>query len=182
MWIFRLGLERLYRRGYQSDVIDLSIDKLLMLERAAAQHDLESLEQRLRDYEERYQMSSAEFHERFRAGQTGDEIDWVEWSVFYEMHRAVQERLSILMAEASEGPPSGRDRSRPAPLSPPSNPVSELYHCTNVHCTNSPSGKDIVCTGGTVVQWGRGIPRRLGNAPSRSVSAIPREGGVETVR
>jgi hypothetical protein len=81
-------LESLYRQGYQSDVIDQSIDKLLMLERAAAQRDLENLEQRLRAYEEQYHMASADFHQ-------------LEWSVFYEMHRAVQERLSILMAEAS---------------------------------------------------------------------------------
>jgi hypothetical protein len=94
-------LESLYRQGYQSDVIDQSIDKLLMLERAAAQRDLENLEQRLRAYEEQYHMASADFHQRFCAGQTGDEVEWLEWSVFYEMHRAVQERLSILMAEAS---------------------------------------------------------------------------------
>jgi hypothetical protein len=63
-------LESLYRQGYQSDVIDQSIDKLLMLERAAAQRDLENLEQRLRAYEEQYHMASADFHQRFCAGQT----------------------------------------------------------------------------------------------------------------
>jgi len=94
-------LESLYRQGYQSDVIDHSIDKLLMLERASAQHSLADLEERLRAYEGQYYMSSPDFYQRFRAGQLGDDIEFVEWSVFYEMHRGVQERLSILMAETA---------------------------------------------------------------------------------
>ena len=62
---------------------------------------LADLEERLRAYEGQYYMSSPDFYQRFRAGQLGDDIEFVEWSVFYEMHRGVQERLSILMAETA---------------------------------------------------------------------------------
>ena len=48
---------------------------------------------RLKIFEARDQMSSETFYRRFRAGELGDTADVVEWSVFYEMWQAVQERL-----------------------------------------------------------------------------------------
>lgn len=92
-------LAALYRLGYRSDVIDRSLDKLIMLERAAARRQLADLQGRLRAFEERYQMSSEDFYRRFRAGELGDAADLVEWSVFYEMWVSVRERLEVLEAE-----------------------------------------------------------------------------------
>ncbi len=92
-------LEALYRRGYRSDVIDRSLDKIIALERAAAQHELADLQERLRAFEVRYQMLSEDFYQRFRAGELGDAMDFVEWSVFYEMKESVRERLETLEAE-----------------------------------------------------------------------------------
>ena len=40
-----------YRRGYQSDVVDRSVDKLIALERAAAQRELADLGERLQAFE-----------------------------------------------------------------------------------------------------------------------------------
>lgn len=45
------------------------------------------LEKRLAAYEAQYGMCSAEFYRRFRAGELGDAMDFVEWSVFYEMYQ-----------------------------------------------------------------------------------------------
>ena len=94
-------LEDLYRRGYQSDVVDRALDKVITLERTAAQRDLADLQERLRAFEVRYQMPSDEFYRRFRAGELGDAIDFVEWSVFYEMWKSVRERLETLTTEAA---------------------------------------------------------------------------------
>ena len=41
-------------------------------------------------------MPSAEFYQKFRAGELGDDIDLVEWSSFYQMSFSVRERLQIL--------------------------------------------------------------------------------------
>ena len=41
-------------------------------------------------------MSSAEFYQKFRAGELGDDINFVEWSSFYQMSCSVRERLQIL--------------------------------------------------------------------------------------
>ncbi|WP_445175518.1 hypothetical protein [Microcoleus sp.] len=41
-------------------------------------------------------MPSAEFYQKLRAGELGDDIDLVEWSSFYQMSCSVRERLQIL--------------------------------------------------------------------------------------
>ena len=90
------SLETLYRQGYRSAVIDRSLDKIVALERAAARRELASLQERLRAFEMRYQRSSEDFYQRFRAGELGDAMDMVEWSVFYEMWESVRARLEKL--------------------------------------------------------------------------------------
>lgn len=92
-------LETLYRRGYRSEVVDRSLDKIVTLERAVAQRELADIQKRLQAFEVRYQMPSEDFYRRFRAGELGDAQDFVEWSVFYEMWESVQERLKVLEAE-----------------------------------------------------------------------------------
>ena len=89
-------LEILYRQGYRSEVIDRSLDKIIALERATAQRDLADLQERLRAFETRYQMPSEAFYRRYHAGELGDAMDVVEWSIFYEMWEAVRARLARL--------------------------------------------------------------------------------------
>jgi hypothetical protein len=93
-------LETLYRRGYQSDVIDRSLDKMIALELAKARRELTELQARLKIFEQQYQMSSEEFYRRFQAGEMGDSIEVVEWSIFYDMWESVRTRLDILEAES----------------------------------------------------------------------------------
>jgi hypothetical protein len=92
------GLEQLYRQGFRSEVIDRAVDKLLTMEIERAYVERRDLDARLADYEKRYHMSSEEFYRRFRAGELGDGMDFVEWSVFYDMHQAILERLKMLGA------------------------------------------------------------------------------------
>ncbi len=91
------SLERLYHHGFRSEVVDRVIDKLLAMEIERAHAERRDLEARLADYERRYDMSSDEFYRRFRAGELGDGMDFVEWSVFYEMVQAI-ERVEALGA------------------------------------------------------------------------------------
>ena len=77
-------------------MVDRAIDKLLSTEVERAHAERRDLEARLADYEKRHQLSSEEFYHRFRAGELGDGIGFVEWSVFYEMHQAILERLRVL--------------------------------------------------------------------------------------
>jgi hypothetical protein len=93
------SLEQLYRQGFQSKVIDLAIDKLLAAEAERALAERRDLEARLSAYEGQFNMSSEEFYRRFRAGKLGDGMDFVEWSVFYEMYQAILQRLKVLGAD-----------------------------------------------------------------------------------
>jgi hypothetical protein len=94
-------LARLVQTGYQSNVVDATLDKLIVMERARLEIEAESLAGQLRPFEQRYQLPSAEFHRRFRAGEMGDDADMFEWSAFYQMWLSVQERLEALRPERS---------------------------------------------------------------------------------
>ena len=40
-------------------------------------------------------MSSSDFYQEFKAGKLGDEIDFFEWGVFYEMWTNAQNNIQI---------------------------------------------------------------------------------------
>ncbi|MFP4009889.1 MAG: hypothetical protein ACLFV6_18100 [Spirulinaceae cyanobacterium] len=43
------------------------------------------IEQKLQDFEQKYQMQSEEFYRRFQAGELGDSMDFFEWNTYHEM-------------------------------------------------------------------------------------------------
>jgi len=51
------------------------------------------LETQLKNYENKYKISSNDFYEQFRQGKLGDDIDFFEWGVFYEMLLSAREEL-----------------------------------------------------------------------------------------
>ena len=91
------SLLELYRGGYQSPVVDQTVSKLIALEVAQCRAELQRLAARLMAYEQQYGMTSKDFYRRFRSGELGDEMDFVEWSVFWDMHLATQKRLDSLV-------------------------------------------------------------------------------------
>jgi len=93
-------LESLYCQGYQSDVVDRTLDKIITLEQAQARRELSELEVSLAAFEQRYQMSSAQFQQCFHAGQLGDDADFFEWSALHDMAKNLHQRLAILGPEA----------------------------------------------------------------------------------
>jgi hypothetical protein len=90
------GFIQIYEQGFQSPLIDSTISKLLDTERERTEHESTTLRQRLAQYEQQYQMESSDFYRRFQAGDLGDDLDMVQWSAFYDMYQAVQQRLQIL--------------------------------------------------------------------------------------
>ncbi len=45
-------------------------------------------------------MTSDEFYRRFRNGELGDDMDLVEWSIFWDMYQATEKRLAGLVKQA----------------------------------------------------------------------------------
>lgn len=95
-------LIQIYDEGYRSVVVDQAVDKLIALEIAQTKAELQRLHDRLQTYEARYDMPSDVFYRRFRAGELGDDMDFVEWSVFWDMHQAAARRLDALMKQADD--------------------------------------------------------------------------------
>lgn len=52
------------------------------------------LESRLKSLEQKYQMSSEQFYQRFQAGELGDSMDFFEWNTYYEMWNSAQAKAS----------------------------------------------------------------------------------------
>lgn len=89
-------LESIYQKGYESDMANRVLDKLIQLERENAQRDLAELKAQLEFFEKRYEMSSKVFFQRFHKGDLGDDADFFEWSATYDMHRSALDRFSKL--------------------------------------------------------------------------------------
>ena len=92
-------LARLYPQGQASEVMDRTLDKLLSYERDRSRAQLGELQADLAVFEQRYQVSSVDFYRRFRAGQTDDRMDYVEWASLIQMADNLQERLQVLAGE-----------------------------------------------------------------------------------
>jgi hypothetical protein len=92
-------LEFLYHQGYQSDVVDLAVGKIIALESEHARQELDDLVARLIVFEQKYQMQSKDFYTLFHAGKLGDDADYFEWSALHDMAEALHERLQSLEPE-----------------------------------------------------------------------------------
>jgi hypothetical protein len=51
-------------------------------------------------YEQRYQMSSADFYVRYQKGEMGDTIDFVEWAGDYQHYLEIKDELERRLAAA----------------------------------------------------------------------------------
>jgi hypothetical protein len=80
-------------------VVD-TIGNLNIFEVKQCRAELRRLAARLSAYERQYGMTSDEFYRRFRSGEPGDDMDFVEWSVFWDMYQATQARLDGLVKQA----------------------------------------------------------------------------------
>jgi len=89
-------LREVYQQNYHSAMADRVLDKLIELERGKAQRELKEYQEILHSFEQRHQMPSKLFYERFQRGELGDDADFFEWSAMYDIWRAVQERLTKL--------------------------------------------------------------------------------------
>ncbi|GBO53295.1 hypothetical protein APA_1202 [Pseudanabaena sp. lw0831] len=89
-------LDSLYLKGYRSSLIDRALTKIIELERANTLKQASELQSKLQAYELQYQIPSEIFYQRFSEGSLGDEMDYFEWGVIYELWQSVQERLQVL--------------------------------------------------------------------------------------
>ncbi len=89
-------LERLYQRGFQDSTVELAIQKIVQRQIARDEADLARVESVLKEFEEKFGMTSDEFFAAYQSGQLPDTAEFVEWNAFYKMRQRLLERLHIL--------------------------------------------------------------------------------------
>ena len=89
-------LARLYQQQQASETMTRTLDKLLHYEAEFSQEQLSQLQSDMRQFEEKYGLSSAEFYQRFQAGETDDRMDYVEWAAMAQMAQNLEARLELL--------------------------------------------------------------------------------------
>ena len=95
------ALAELYQQGQVSELMERTLEKLLRQEAAQCQAQLRQLQADLTGFEQKYQLSSPEFYQQFRAGYTSDDMDYVEWASLIQMAENLQKRLRLLTGEVS---------------------------------------------------------------------------------
>jgi hypothetical protein len=63
--------------------------------------ELLELAHELQEYERKYEMSSSEFFERFRRGELGDDMDWIEWAGVYQLFQRLKRRVELALMQAA---------------------------------------------------------------------------------
>jgi len=86
----------LYRSGFQNDIIERTLDKLIALEKDRVKEELVKLNTCLQNFETQYSMSSDVFYQRYENGELEDSADFTEWSSFYDMRQTAQQHLESL--------------------------------------------------------------------------------------
>ncbi len=79
-------------------ILSLSDEERQLLEmkiqKNSLQNQLADLDRRLKSFEQKYQMPSESFYQRFQAGELGDSMDFFEWNTYYEMRNTAQVEAS----------------------------------------------------------------------------------------
>ncbi|WP_017652695.1 hypothetical protein [Fortiea contorta] len=92
-------LETLSKQGAYSDKFVLALRNILIEEINSIEQQIQEIEIDLQTFEQEYHLSSEQFYQQFKGGKLGDEINFVEWSAFYQMWCSLQERLNILKSQ-----------------------------------------------------------------------------------
>lgn len=92
-------LETLCASGYTDAFFDKALDKLISHQITNQQSEIEVIRGDLRDFEEKYNLDSQTFFEKYQSGQMSDDADFVEWNALYKMYRRLRQRLEILQGK-----------------------------------------------------------------------------------
>ena len=86
---------KIHRR--ESDaVIDPVLDKLVDRERQHLLKQRNELQSELEHFERQYALESSEFYAKFKRGEMGDEVDFVDWYSAWRMYQNTLESLKTL--------------------------------------------------------------------------------------
>lgn len=56
----------------------------------------EDYQKRLKAFEKRHKMKSAQFYEKYRTGKLGDDAEWFDWLFVYEAYNKIIKQKQII--------------------------------------------------------------------------------------
>lgn len=78
--------------GLVQTLLALSVkEQEVLFERLEAAKTRHAIQEKLRQYEDQYGLSSQAFYAQFLSGTLGDAEDYIEWAGFYEMLQPFQD-------------------------------------------------------------------------------------------
>lgn len=92
-------LTNISQEGAYSDTFVFAIRNVFLGEITNIEQEIKEIESDLEAFEKQYNISSKEFYQQFEQGILGDDIDFVEWSAFYQMWHSLQNRLNLLKSQ-----------------------------------------------------------------------------------
>lgn len=93
-------LEFLEASLLDSSEFDHILDKLFDVVINQHQNRLDRYRRDLHEFEDQHNLDSAQFYQRFEAGEMGDAMDFFEWAGLYELYQALQGKINQLEAVA----------------------------------------------------------------------------------
>ncbi len=95
-------LAELYEKKQVSSLTAQTLNKLVDMETSRLRLQLEDIDRVLAGYEQQYAMSSAEFFQKYEAGETDDRMDFVEWFSLIQMAEHLRQKLASIAAEENQ--------------------------------------------------------------------------------
>lgn len=92
-------LFQLYENGQVNETTARNLNKILELEVNQLQIDLAATEKDLSEFEDQYNMSTADFLRQWQAGESDDSMDYVEWASLGQIADNLRKRLEFLTSE-----------------------------------------------------------------------------------
>lgn len=90
------NIGKIFEKGLEDDYLSRSIRKVIEYEKEKTLNDIRTLKEDMDKFETRYNISSAEFANKFSKGKLGDEEDYFEWSAIWQMYNRSMERFRLL--------------------------------------------------------------------------------------
>lgn len=88
-----------YQQGQISQLMTRTLTKLFRHEAEECRRQLKQLQSDLSEFEEQYNLSTADFYRQFQNGQTDDRMDYVEWASLAQISGNLKKRLRLLTGE-----------------------------------------------------------------------------------
>ena len=93
------AIESLLKKGYKSDLVSRTLNKLTEIEVSKLNRELEEIETRIKKFEALYNMDSDIFVKKFHSGQADDSADNIEWISFVDMRTELLKKIKLIQGK-----------------------------------------------------------------------------------